>query len=306
MGRHTWLGNQLVQKGGPYFFMTLPPYTKPHASASDRVQHLRAKGLSILRPNVAARKIEMIGYERLRIYFLSRRDHTLAGKPFLPGTSYNDILKIYECDAKLRAACFSAVGQFEILLRNRISEELSARYGSHPYFDPTAFKTKELHLEALQKLSSVYNLSKDKRAKHYKENYSNPPLPAIWTLKEFLTFGATSRLLKALDGPVVKAVALDFGVPTDQLLENWVEALVDLRNVCAHHDRLFNRAFQKQPQRHQQAGVPAAGVPSNKMRALILCLDHMMTARGGPVHLDTTVRSILNKYPEVRLAEVGF
>lgn len=148
MGRHTWLGNQLVQKGDPYF-MTSSPYNKPHASAADRVQHLKAKGLFIPRPKVAARKIEMIGYERLRIYFLSRRDHTLTGKPFLPGTSYNDILKIYECDAKLREACFSAVGQFEILLRNRISEELSARFDSHPYFTSNAFKTKELHLEAL-------------------------------------------------------------------------------------------------------------------------------------------------------------
>lgn len=286
--------------------MTLPPYTKPHASAADRVLHLRAKGLAVPRPIVAARKIEMIGYERLRIYFLSRRDHTVVGKPFLPGTSYNDILKIYECDARLRAACFAAVGQFEILLRNRISEELSARFGSHPYFEPSAFKTKELHVEALQKLSSVYSSSKDKRAKHYKDSYSNPPLPAIWTLKEFLTFGATSRLLKALDGPLVKAVAADFGVPTDQLFENWVEALVDLRNVCAHHDRLFNRAFQKQPQRHQRAGIPAAGVPASKVRALIQCLDHMMTTRGTPVHLDAAVRTILNKYPAVRLAEVGY
>lgn len=286
--------------------MNRPPYTKPHASAADRVLHLRAKGLVISRPNVAARKIEMIGYERLRIYFLSRRDHTVAGKPFLNGTSYNDILKIYACDAKLRAACFSAVGQFEILLRNRISEELSARFGSHPYFDPTAFKTKELNLEALQKLSSVYTSSKDKRAKHYRDNYSNPPLPAIWTLKEFLTFGATSRLLKALDGPLVTAIALDFGVPTDQLLENWVEALVDLRNVCAHHDRLFNRSFQKQPRRYQQAAVPAVGVPNNKLRALVLCLDHMMTARGSPVGLDVTVRNILTKFPAVRPAEVGY
>ena len=286
--------------------MTLPPFTKPHASPADRVQHLRDKGLVIKRPKVAARKIEMIGYERLRIYFLSRRDQKGARKPFFAGTDYNDILRIYECDAKLRATCFAAVGQFEILLRNRISEELSVRFGSHPYFDSRAFKTKEYHLEALQKLTSVYKGSFDGRAKHYRESYSNPPLPAIWTLKEFLTFGATSRLLKALDGPLVKAVASDFGVPTDQLFENWVEALVDLRNVCAHHDRLFNRAFQKQPQRFKRGDVPGAGVPSNKLRALILCLDHMLAKRGAPFNLDRAVKSLLLKYPQVRLAEVGY
>ena len=83
-------------------------YTKLHATAAQRIAHLRAKGLLIPRPNVAARKIETIGYERLRIYFLSRRNTSLPNRPFLPGTTYKDIIRLYECDMKLRDACFSA------------------------------------------------------------------------------------------------------------------------------------------------------------------------------------------------------
>ncbi len=286
--------------------MALLPYAKPHADAAERVNHLRARGLLISRPNVAARKIELIGYERLRIYFLSRRDHTQPGKPFIQGTRYQDILRIYECDEKLRAACFAAVGQFEILLRNRVSEELSSRFGSHPYFTSAAFRSKELQLEALQKLGSVYTTSKDQRAKHYKTTYSAPPLPAIWTLKEFLTFGATSRLLKALDGPVVTAVAADFGLPSDRLLENWVETLVDLRNICAHHDRLFNRIFQKQPSRLRNANVPTAIVQNNRLRAVLQCLDHMMTSRGALMSVEAEAGRILGRYPEITLAEAGY
>tara|TARA_R110000824_G_scaffold3234_4_gene15098 strand:- start:10698 stop:11591 length:894 start_codon:yes stop_codon:yes gene_type:complete len=297
-----------VQKGGPFYYqMTLPAFTKRHATPADRVLHLRNKGLIVPRPKVAARKIELIGYERLRIYFLSRRDSTAPGKPFTPGTSYHDVLRIYECDTKLRAICFAAVGQFEIHLRNRLSEELSTRFGSHPYFDTSAFKSKEAHLDAMQKLSSVYNASKDKRAKHYKESYSNPPLPAIWTLKEFLTFGTTSKLIKALNGPVVTAIAKDFGLPSDQMLENWVEALVDLRNICAHHDRLFNRTFQKQPEIFRTRGVPtSAGGQNNKLRALLQCLDYMMTARGASVGVEARVSRLLRQYPEIFLAETGF
>jgi hypothetical protein len=90
----------------------LTPYTKLHATPAQRVAHLRSKGLVIQRPNVAARKIELIGYERLRIYFLSRRQMGLPGKPFLAGITYQNILRIYECDMALRDACFAAVGQF--------------------------------------------------------------------------------------------------------------------------------------------------------------------------------------------------
>jgi abortive infection bacteriophage resistance protein len=86
--------------------MALIPYTKPHATPEQRVAHLRSKGLLIPKPKVAAQKIEMIGYERLRIYFLSRRQVLVVGKPFSPNVSYKDIIRLYECDLKIREAVF--------------------------------------------------------------------------------------------------------------------------------------------------------------------------------------------------------
>ena len=74
-------------------------------------------------------------------------------------------------------------------------------------------------------------------------------MPPVWTMKEFLTFGATSRILQCLAGPMKTHIASQFGVGSDLVFTNWVEALVDLRNICAHYDRLFNRSFQKQPSR---------------------------------------------------------
>lgn len=207
--------------------MTLIPYTKPHATAAQRVAHLRSKGLLVPRPSVASRKIELIGYERLRIYFLSHRQLNVPGRPFLPGTSYHDIIRLYEADAQLRDACFSAVGQFELLLRNAVSEALSHAHGSHPYFATSAFKNAEANLTAFQTLARVYEQSRDPRAKHYRKTYGPPLLPPIWTMKEFLTFGSTSRIFQCLDGKIRTVVASQFGVPSDQIFINWIECLVD-------------------------------------------------------------------------------
>ncbi len=102
------------------------------------------------------------------------------------------------------------------------------------------------------------------------------------------------------------AVAADFGLPSDRLLENWVETLVDLRNICAHHDRLFNRIFQKQPSRLRNANVPTAIVPSNRLRAVLQCLDHMMTSRGALMSVEAEAGRILGRYPEITLAEAGY
>ncbi|HEV7369854.1 Abi family protein [Arenibaculum sp.] len=284
--------------------MTLVPYTKPHASAAQRVAHLRSKGLEITRPGVAARKIEMVGYERLRIYFLSRCQLNAPGRPFIPGTTYKQILRLYQCDMQLRDVCFSAVGQFELLLRNAISEALSHAHGSHPYFDVSAFRDPEANLDALKTFANIYGQSKDQRAKHYRQTYSPPVLPPIWTMKEFLTFGAASRIFQCLNGTIKTAIAGQFGMPSVQVFTNWMECLVDLRNVCAHHDRLFNRSFQKQPGRLRRASLPTA--PNNKLKAILECFDHLLDQRGVSVNVTAKVGKIIGRYPEIQPAEVGY
>jgi len=284
--------------------MALVPYVKAHATAAQRIAHLRAKGLIISQPNVAARKIEAIGYERLRIYFLSRRQTNVIGKPFIAGTKYNDIIRLYACDTELRNACFLAVGQFELLLRNSMSEDLSARFGSHPYYHTAAFKDSGANLSALQTFANVYKASKDQRAKHYRDTYSEPALPPIWTIKEFLTFGASSRIFQCLEGSIKTSIAAQFGVRSHEVFTSWTEALVDLRNICAHHDRLFNRNLQKQPSQLKSAKIPTA--KPYKLKALLECLDYMLSRRGSQSNVSDKVRRIILKYPEMRPADAGY
>lgn len=283
----------------------LNTYNKPHATAAQRVVHLCSKGLLISRPRVAARKIEEIGYERLRIYFLSRRNRSLPGKPFLPGTTYRDILRLYEFDSKIKNICFSEVGRFEIIFRNRISEALSARFGGHPYSELGAFKDVKARNECFQSVLQTFNKSRDERAKHYLDNYNSPTLPPIWTLKEFLTFGASARLYSALKSNIRTDIAAHFGVSALPVFDSWVSSFVDLRNICAHHDRLFNKGFQKQPQRFLRAAVPSPATDQSKLKAQLECLDFALKNTGDK-SLVSKVQKAINLYPEVHSSEVGF
>lgn len=258
------------------------------------------------KPSVAAKKIELIGYERLRIYFLSRRQVTVVGKPFIPNTSYKDIIRLYECDLKIREAVFVAVGQFELLLRNSMSEALSSNYGSHPYSNVAAFKDPQSRLEAYRMFVDVYHKSKDGRARNYKDKYGDPMLPPIWQIKEFITFGTSSRFLKTLSGPIRTAIGTDFGVQKDNVFTQWVECLVDLRNICAHHDRLFNRNFQKQPSSFTSGAAPVITAPRNKLKAILQCLDFMLTKRGVQSNAVSDIHRIISRYPELVPSEAGY
>ena len=254
------------------------------------------------RPTVAARKVEAIGYERLRIYFLSRRDQ--PGKRFRAGTTYRDIIQLYECDAKLRALCFEAVGRFELAFRNTLSEALSARHGSHPYYVGQVFKNSKAQDEALRQVIGTFLKSRDERARHYRHTYDSPALPPIWMLKEFLTFGAAARLYGHLANDVRDEIAKAFAIPTFTVLDGWVPCFVDLRNFCAHHDRLFNRRFQKQPQRLNSANVPTA--PGNTLNAQLQCLDHVLSAVGEKAETTVRAEKIIQGNRAVQLSEAGF
>lgn len=286
--------------------MAIGPYSKPHATSKNWVSHLRAKGLTIAQPNVAAKKIELIGYERLRIYFTSRRDLTIAGKPFLPGTTYKDILQLYEFDMKLRRLCFDHCGIFEVAFRNSMSEALSSAHGGHAHIKLESYESADARRAALAMLSSVYAKSKDARSIHYTKQYSAPILPPIWTLKEFLTFGASIRLYKLLDKSIKDSIAKDFGLPNHIFMEKWASCLVDLRNICAHHDRLFNRSFQKQPQHLKSASVPSPATPVKKLKAITQCLDYMLSKRGFSGGLTASISVEISKVTQVNPAEIGF
>ena len=196
------------------------------------------------------------------------------------------------------------MGQFELLLRNSISEVLSQSHGSHPYYVAGAFRNPTAHLAALQTFVGVYGKSKDQRARHYRQTYDEPVLPPIWTMKEFLTFGAACRIFQDLSGTIKTAIASQFGVTSDQVFISWLECLVDLRNMCAHHDRLFNRSFPKQPMTLRSVNLPTAR--PNKLKAVLECLDYLLAQRGVPVGVTARAGAILARFPEVLPIEAGY
>jgi abortive infection bacteriophage resistance protein len=282
------------------------PYTKLHQTPSQLAQHLIDCGLPLPGRTraYAEKKIAEIGYKRLRIYFRSRRQLSVPDKPFIPGTKFKDIIALYEFDERLRLFCFLHTGRFEVALRNQLSEILTHRHGAHPYFDNAAYLSSKTRAATLGRLSDIFYKKNDERARHYFNVYNPPLLPPIWVLKEFMTFGNLSHVLEQISTPIQNDLTTAFGMPNFKMLENWIKALIDLRNICAHHDRLFNRHFQKQPQKFINAGVPTA--PQNKLKALLQCLEHLLKSQGYNDAIVTSVGKMIQKCPAVVPSEVGY
>lgn len=73
-------------------------------------------------------------------------------------------------------------------------------------------------------------------------------MPPVWMVAEIMTFGELSRWTSLLaDGKLRQEIADRFSLRERQFV-SIIKHLVDVRNTCAHHNRLWNRGFRNPPQ----------------------------------------------------------
>jgi abortive infection bacteriophage resistance protein len=214
-------------------------YNKPHLSIPQQAQLLLDKGLICHDRERLERYLSTIGYYRLKVYWLP---YLSEDKLFLPNTTFEQILELYIFDRKLRLLVMEAIERIEVALRAYWSNQLALHGGSHAYINPDLFKDIRKHIHELAKIDNEFERSNEAFIKHYKSNYNQPPLPPIWAIAEIMSLGGLSRWFEnTKDTSTKKAIALAFGMPTIEVIEGVFHALTYVRNVCAHHGRLWNR-----------------------------------------------------------------
>lgn len=244
--------------------MPLIPYTKPYVSLVDQVALLGERGLEITDVARAEECLRRIGYYRLSGYWYPMRQievrnadgretyHTLDA--FKPGARFCDVVDLYVFDKKLRMLMLDAIERVEVALRVDIALTLGER-GPTAHRDPRELHTKFAtlqnrrgqvpHQEWLKRLDASQERSSEDFVKHFKSTYSTD-LP-IWMAIELWDFGMLSYLVGGLKYDDQTAMARRFGLPRGEVLASWVRSISFVRNVCAHHARLWNRQIVDEP-----------------------------------------------------------
>ena len=94
--------------------------------------------------------------------------------------------------------------------------------------------------EWLSRLDDKFKKSKEDFAKHFKKKYPNDE-PPIWVAVELWDFGTLSHFFSGMKVVDRDEIAARYGIPSGDVLEGWLRNLNDVRNLCAHHSRLWNR-----------------------------------------------------------------
>lgn len=259
-------------------------YAKPWKSYEEQLDQLMRRGMQVTDKGRALDHLERIGYYRLSGYWYAFRERSgpmvLLGeggaKPrkvkieslvldqFRPGTTFQDAVDLYVFDKQLRLLVMDALERIEVALRVDMSHTLGRldRFAYlkpeflHQDFSTALDKTRGLtrHHEWLGKHAQLINRSKEEFVRHNRDKYGLPL--AIWIACEVWDFGTMSTLFSGMRETEQDAIAIQYGVRNGRVFASWMRSLNYLRNVCAHHSRLWNRNIIDQPRLPSATDMP--------------------------------------------------
>ncbi len=310
-------------------------YNKPYRTFEQQLNLLKSRGLEVTNDNVALEYLRRLGYYRLSGYWYPCRKlislpvhQSKPARPqrrdeFMHGAKFQDAVELYVFDKKLRLLILDAIERIEVAFRVDIAYLLGVKdkfaYTNssllHGNFtkkqDPKTGRTR--HQEWLIKHDQLILRSKEDFVEHYKNKYGLP-LP-IWVAIELWDFGLLSTFYKGMAVKDKAEIAAKYNILDWQIMESWLRCLNYVRNVVAHHSRLWNRNLIDQPKLPKRGEILAfnpliGNIHITSRVYIVLCiLAHFMGYVCPRSSWQTRLVSLIQAFPKtphVDIKDMGF
>ena len=233
---------------------------KPWKSYQEQLDILKARDLKVSDEVKALNYLERIGYYRLSGYWYPFRENDPDNARqkqncFRDESYFEDAVKLYVFDKRLRLLALDALERIELALRVDIShllgkgdvcghENPALFHGGFSKHVDKKFKT-TLHQSWLDNFNKqIYRARRGPFIQHYQQKYQGK-LP-VWVACEVWDFGGLSKIFAGLKLSDQQLIATKYGALTvlsgkrNTALQKWIRSLNFIRNVSAHHSRLWN------------------------------------------------------------------
>lgn len=306
-------------------------YTKPHLTFDQQINQLVERGLIVDLPEQARHNLQMIGYYRLSAYWYQWRvrpyGHNEATDTphdeFEGGHSFEEAVDLYSFDRRLRLMLMDAIERIEVALRVRIAY-IVGRHGPLGYLEaknlgpgcegrrlkdgPTNFE------RFVSRNQDLLDVSSEAFATHVRDKYDG--IPPIWIATETWDFGTMSLFFQIMSPADQLKVARDLSVPKPTMLTSWLLCLNYVRNVCAHHSRLFRRTLVNKPGKRDLRRIGElrhiTEIPSQRQDKLYIALGvmvYLMRTVAPGSQWPAALKAFLQDFPRIEnssLSDYGF
>ena len=234
-------------------------YNKPPYTYEQHLELLQTRGLTVGSSENAIQFLQHVNYYRFSAYCIPFQD---SPNSFLPGIEFENIVELYRLDEALRNALMAVLSPIEIFFRTRIVYELSHSRGAFAHYEVENFRPDFKYSDWITSLEDETARSKEKFLEHYKIKYTGVPRLSLWMACEIMSMGSLSLLYSGLISPLQRSICSILEI-NNYIFGNWLHVVTYLRNICAHHARLWNRELQIRPK-----------IPNKDNRWIALGLDN--------------------------------
>lgn len=288
--------------------MSKTPFAKPALPLDDQVELMKSRGLQIADDGVARRYLEYISYYRLSGYtrYFTREDDPKR-ESFRDNVQFSDVIGLYVFDRRMRHLLAEAFERIEVAIKGSLAYQGAMLQGPFWITDPANFDNGQ-HPKVMKLVVDAVVAPEGKHKTQFLDHFyrkHDDNYPPAWMITEVLSFHGASIVFKFARGSIQKPVAAHFGLHPD-FLGSWLHALVFARNVCAHHQRFWNRRFTIKPRIPRQYAQVWPDAAQDKLYVTCCIVKHMLDRIPGETTWSARLRELINERPMVPLADMGF
>lgn len=222
---------------------------KSFKTYKEQVDLLVERGMHVADHGRAVEKLRRINYYRLSGYWYPFREpkSDASGRldHFCNGANFDDVIALYDFDARLRVAVLDVLAPVELSMRALIGHALGK-------VDPSIHLNKNLlgyivrgeraseYNKWIKKYNKKIRASREEFVQHHNKKYKG--ILPIWVAVEVLDWGMLTHLYSMSPDIARDEVASMVNLTPPQL-HSWLKALNVVRNIAAHHGRMYNQVY---------------------------------------------------------------
>lgn len=291
-------------------------YNKPPLTFEEQLKKLKDRELIVEDDDYALKKLSQISYFRLSAYFCPYQSEK---DKFNDGVHFKQIIDTYSFDRELRLLVFDCIERIEVAIRTQFVYQMAMHYNdSHwqdnqnlfiaPFYNKVGTK-----IDPFSDFQAVISKAKTTQRpevfiKHYTENYDTPKNPPSWMCFELLTIGELSHLYRGLKNKEDKKRIAHFFDLHPTVFTSWLHSLTYVRNICAHHSRLWNKDLAVEPERLKKpvGNWVSSSFENNKRVFYFLCVLKYFLIRVNPNNSFTErLSNLFEKYKNMPIRYLG-
>lgn len=254
---------------------------------------------------------DTFSYYRLAGYWWSMQKDKI-NHLFKPNSTFENVIEIYNFDRELRTLLFDVIERIEIGFRTKLINHLSTEIGPNWFEDSVNFIDTSQHTKFLIAIDNELLRSKEAFIiEHNKKHPKDTLRPPAWKTLEVISFGTMSMLYGNLKPSIKskKKIARDLNAINHEYLQSWLQSITQIRNICAHHGRLWNKNLPGRlkvlpnPPGKWITNIPIVNEPimnEHKMLYIHLCtMKYLLDVINPNNTFGKKLKNLLIKYPNI-------